>query len=266
MLNEHELQAYFDRLGYQGPRNVGGALLTALHRAHLQRIPFENLDIGLGRLLDLSPQALLCKILLQKRGGFCYELNHAFGLLLQSLGFTVSRIAARVFNGTEYGPDFDHMLLLVEAGQQSWLADVGFGDCFRSPMPLNRATVHEPGVRYFLQHDGRQQFILMQQKQGAKARPQYSLRLQSYAIDDFAGMCVYQQTSPASHFTQKSICSIATVDGRISISNNKCISTKGNERHVHSIEDETEYRKILLDRFGISLAADADIQKLMSRH
>ena len=266
MLTENQIQAYCERIAYAGPRDASSALLLALHQAHLQRIAFENLDISLGKRLDLSPAALLHKLVLQKRGGFCYELNHLFGLLLESLGFTVSRLSAQVFNGRDYGPDFDHMLLLVMLDGESWLADVGFGDSFRSPLPLSGKGVHELGMHYFLQTDGGQQLVLMQARDGGAAHPQYRFHMHPHLIQDFAEMCLYQQTSPASHFTQKSICSIATPDGRISVSNNKCISTSGTERQVHTIVDESDYRRILLRHFDMSLPVDADIRKLMSRH
>lgn len=265
MLNDKDQNAYFDRLAYTGPRTASLPVLTALHQAHLQHIPFENLDISLGRKLNLSPSALLDKVLHKKRGGFCYELNHLFGLLLESLGFEVSRLSARVFNGQQYGPDFDHMLLLVKAEGQSWLADVGFGDCFRTPLSLDGGGVHELGMHYSLQAGEGGQLVLMQARDGAAAHPEYCFSLRDHAIEDFYDMCLYQQTSPASHFTQKSICSIATPDGRVSVSNNKCIMTRIADRHVHSIADEAEYRQILREHFGVNLDAGADIKRLMAR-
>ncbi|MFZ6654963.1 arylamine N-acetyltransferase family protein [Undibacterium sp. TJN19] len=265
MLNEQDTQAYLDRIHYQGPRTASLATLTALHLAHLQHIPFENLDISLGKKLDLSAHALMDKILVQRRGGFCYELNHAFALLLATLGFDVSRIAARVFNGKDYGPDFDHMLLQVRLENQTWIADVGFGDCFRAPLLLDGEGVHELGMHYQVQPDDGGLFVLMQGKDDGSTHPQYRFSLQAYAIDDFEAMCIYQQTSPDSHFTQKSICSIATPHGRVSISNSKCIITDAGKRSVRSIHGEEEYRSLLLKHFGVNLAADTPVVKLMAR-
>lgn len=266
MLNETQVDAYLHRLTYQGSHNTDLVTLTALHQAHLQQIAFENLDISLGKKLDLSTNALLDKLLRQGRGGFCYELNQAFALLLETLGFTVSRLSAQVHNGKDYGPDFDHMLLLVHANGQDYLADVGFGDCFRSPLQLGSEGVHELGLHYYLLADGEHHYVLMQAKDGGTGHVQYRFSLQAHAIEDFFEMCEYQQTSPLSHFTQKSICSIATVAGRISISNNKCIITDDTGRHVHTIHGEDEYRAMLLEYFGVRLAGDVDVGKLLARH
>ncbi|MES2038074.1 MAG: arylamine N-acetyltransferase [Pseudomonadota bacterium] len=266
MLNETQVDAYLRRLQYHGSRAVDLATLTALHQAHLQQIAFENLDISLGKKLDLSTDALLNKLLLEGRGGFCYELNQAFALLLETLGFTVSRLSARVHNGKEYGPDFDHMLLLVHLDGQEYLADVGFGDCFRTPLQLGSEGVHELGLHYYLLADGECHYVLMQGKEGGAEQAQYRFSLLAHAIEEFFEMCEYQQTSPLSHFTQKSICSIATVAGRVSISNNKCIVTDEVGRHVHTIHGEDEYRAMLLEYFGMHLAEDAKIGKLLARH
>jgi len=271
MLNELQIQAYLDRITYTGPRVATLEVLTALHVAHLQHIPFENLDISLGRKLDLSTPALLDKLLQQQRGGFCYELNQAFSLLLQVFGFQTSLISARVFNGKDYGPDFDHMLIQVHVDGQSWIADVGFGDSFRTPLAIHGQPISELGMQYQVQTEPGSQpdaacFRLMQGKDDKDMRPQFRFSLQAFEIADFEAMCLYQQTSSLSHFTQKTICSIATPEGRISISNNKCISTERGIRHVHSIQTENEYRALLLQHFGIRLAANADVKKLMARH
>ena len=265
MLNDKDIQAYLDRIHYQGPRTADLSVLTALHLAHLHHIPFENLDISLGKKLDLSADALMDKILLQRRGGFCYELNHAFALLLATLGFDVSRVSARVFNGKDYGPDFDHMLLQVRLENQTWIADVGFGDSFRAPLSLGGEGVRELGMHYHLQPENDGLFVLMQGKDDGSTHPQYRFSLRAYDIADFEAMCVYQQTSPDSHFTQKSICSIATPHGRVSISNSKCITTDAGKRSVHSIHGEDEYRSLLLKHFGVNLPADAHIARLMAR-
>src|SRR3989304_2800207 len=99
----------------------------------MEAVPFENLDIIAGRPIVLEEEALLDKIVRRRRGGFCYELNGLFSALLRTLGFRVTRLSAGVLNedGT-FGPDFDHMTLLVEL-EDRWLADVGVGGFFREP-------------------------------------------------------------------------------------------------------------------------------------
>src|SRR4051794_41870306 len=109
-----ELQAYFDRIHYQGERAPTAAMLRELHRAHLLAVPFENLDIHLGRRIVLDEDALFDKIVRRRRGGFCYELNGLFALLLRQLGFDVTLLAAGVVRADGgFGPKFDHLTLLV---------------------------------------------------------------------------------------------------------------------------------------------------------
>src|SRR6516225_7425991 len=128
-MNEQTLAAYLQRIGAARPATVDAAALRALHRAHQMTVPFENLSIHLSEPISLDPDDLLHKIVTRRRGGFCYELNGAFALLLQALGAQVSRLAARVHGEGGLGPPFDHLALVVRLpdGSGPWLADVGFG-------------------------------------------------------------------------------------------------------------------------------------------
>ncbi len=136
-MNENELAAYLDRIGAVRPDSASAAALHALHRAHLLAVPFENLSIPLGEPISLAHGDLIGKIVTRRRGGFCYELNGAFALLLGALGFDVRLLAARVFGMGRFGPPFDHLALLVHTadGDGPWLADVGL----RQPQPLSAA-------------------------------------------------------------------------------------------------------------------------------
>ena len=111
-----DLPAYLRRINYRGEQSPTAATLRELHRAHLLAVPFENLDIHLGRTILLDQDALFDKIVTRRRGGFCYELNGLFALLLRGLGFEVTLLAAGVARATGgFGPEFDHLTLLVRA-------------------------------------------------------------------------------------------------------------------------------------------------------
>jgi N-hydroxyarylamine O-acetyltransferase len=128
------IPAYLDRISYTGPLETTADGLRALHRAHMLSVPFENLDIALGRKIICDEEAILRKIVEQRRGGFCYELNGAFAALLREVGFTVTLLSARVARQDgSYGPDFDHLTLRVDL-DEPWLADVGYGDSFVEPL------------------------------------------------------------------------------------------------------------------------------------
>ena len=140
-----DVQAYLRRIRYTEPLipgvdRPGIDLLRALHRAHLFTVPFENLDIPLGRKIICDEARFLHKIVNEQRGGFCYELNGAFAALLRVLGFRVTLLSGRVARADGgYSPEFDHLTLRVDL-EEPWLADVGFGECFLEPLRL------EPGM------------------------------------------------------------------------------------------------------------------------
>jgi len=128
--------SYLARIGYSGPIAPTTDTLRAIHHAHLLAVPFENLDIALGRKIVVDEDAFVRKVVEQRRGGFCYELNGAFAALLRALGFRVTLLSACVARdvGGE-GPEFDHLTLRVDL-EEPWLADVGFGVSFVEPLHM----------------------------------------------------------------------------------------------------------------------------------
>ena len=131
-----EINTYLERIGYSGSREPTVETLRQLHRVHMLSVPFENLDIHLGYPIGLSLPSFFDKIVRRRRGGFCYELNGLFGWLLEQLGFKVVMLSVRVFNGTQPGPEFDHLILLIKL-EENLIADVGFGDSFLEPLLLD---------------------------------------------------------------------------------------------------------------------------------
>src|SRR6266700_2545218 len=132
-----DVSSYLARIDYTGPTTPTSHTLRAIHQAHLLAVPFENLDIALGRKIVLNEETILHKVVDRRRGGFCYELNGALAALLGALGFQTTLLSARVAKdaGGE-GPEFDHLTLRVDLEQQPWLADVGFGASFLCPLRL----------------------------------------------------------------------------------------------------------------------------------
>ena len=134
-----DLDAYLARIGYGPNPGVNAEALRALHQAHLATIPFENVDIALGRGIRLDLGSLQSKLVRRHRGGYCYEHNLLFAAALERLGYDVVRLAARVRAGREQPAPRTHMMLLAEAGGKRWVSDVGFGNGLLEPLPL------EPG-------------------------------------------------------------------------------------------------------------------------
>lgn len=253
-----DIQAYLSRINYQGSIEANIEILRAIHQAHLLAVPFENLDIHLGRPITLDTDRLYEKIVNFYRGGFCYELNGLFAALLHELGFNVQRLSARVANEQGgFGIPFDHMTLIVNL-EQIWLVDVGFGDSFREPLLLNtdgvsiyNAVQEQPMGRYRISEEGESLIYWREEAEGWK--PQYKFRVQPYDLADFQNGCDYHQTSPKSSFTQRRICSLATADGRISLSDMKLYITTNGKRVERDVRSEAEYSQLLKERFGVVL-------------
>lgn len=247
-----EIQTYLDRIGYRGPLDPTAETLRALQVAHLQTVPFENLSIHARQPIVLDDESLFDKVVARRRGGFCYELNGLFAALLRALGFQVTMLSAGVAraDGT-FGPDFDHMALLVTL-EERWLADVGFGDSFRDPLRLDERGEQPEGVRSFrIDEDGDHLLLLRRDGPEEPWQPQYRFTLQPHEYPDYAGMCHFHQTSPESHFTRQTDCSLATPEGRVTLSGMKLITTRNGERQERVLDSEEERTALLRDLFGV---------------
>ena len=249
MLN---LPAYLDRISYSGPVEPTAETLRALHRAHMLTVPFENLDIALGRAIICEESSLLHKIVDLKRGGFCYELNTAFAALLRDLGFKVTLLSARVSREDgSFGPEFDHLALRVDL-EEPWLADVGFGDSFVEPLRL-RVGLDQPQDARNFRLIGEQDLLHMEMREpNADWRRQYTFTLIPRELSEFSAMCHYHQTSPKSSFTQKRVCSRATPEGRITVADGKLIVTRDGKKEESALIEE-EWRAALKVHFDIVL-------------
>ncbi len=246
-----DTNAYLNRINYHGSLDPTAETLRELQVAHLQAVPFENLSIHSGEPIVLDDQSLFEKVVARRRGGFCYELNGLFAALLRNLGFKVEMLSAGVMNSEGVvGPDFDHMTLMVVLDQR-WLADVGFGDSFLEPLLLDDRGIQAQGNRdYKIAGEG-ENLTLMQREKDGDWIAQYRFTLEPHVYSDFAEMCHYHQTSPESHFTKAPLCSLATIDGRITLSGGRFITTVKDGRQEVSVSDEGEFAKLLRERFGI---------------
>lgn len=247
-----DLGAYLSRIEYRGPLDPTSETLNGLHRAHLYAVPFENLDIFLGRPIILNEERIYKKIVGCRRGGFCYELNGLFAFLLRKLGFVVDLLAAEVADGEgNWGIAFDHIALRIRLNPDR-LADVGFGDSFIEPLLLEEtgAQIQERGCYRII---SREQYKIYQRLDHGSWRDEYRFTLEPHALIDFAGGCEYHQTSPASGMTKRRVCSRATPEGRITLSDMKWITTKNGEREVCLLSEDAEYWAILRKHFMIRL-------------
>ncbi|HYN15138.1 MAG TPA: arylamine N-acetyltransferase [Terriglobales bacterium] len=247
-----DVAAYLERIGYEGSPAPTLDTLRAVHRRHMLTVPFENLDIHLGRTIVLDEAAFFDKIVRQHRGGFCYELNGLFAALLRQLGYEVDLLSGRVANEIgRFGPEFDHLVLRVRLDGQPWIADVGFGDSFVDPLALEGGEQSSGGMMYFI--DSRPEGLIVLRKENGAWSAKYVFTLQPHRLEEFAGMCVYHQTSPNSTFPRARICTRATPQGRITLSEMRLIQTMNGERTERMLESEEQYQQALLEYFGIEM-------------
>ena len=248
-----KIEAYLERINYHGSLSPTARTLRELQVAHLLAVPFENLSIHAGEPVVLEDNALFAKIVERRRGGFCYEANGLFAALLRALGFNVSMLSAEVARATGgFGPAFDHMALMVDL-EKRWLVDVGFGDSFLEPLLLDERSVQVQGDGRAFRIDADGPFLVLMQRDGAGDwEPEYRFTLTPHEFIDYAGMCRFHQTSPQSHFTRGRICSRATADGRITLSEMRFIRTSVKEgRQESTLTSEQEYAAVLREHFGI---------------
>src|SRR5215203_4617911 len=245
-----DVDAYLKRIDYRGWLEPTAETLRALQLAHLFAVPFENLSIHAGEPIVLEDAALFRKIVAERRGGFCYEVNGLFAGLLGTLGFDVKMLAAGVANAQGgFGPVFDHMTLMVTL-EQRWLADVGFGDSFLEPLLLDSRVEQVQGTRAFRIVEDGTYLILERRNQGGDWQAQYRFTLQPYEFSDYEEMCRFHQTSPESHFTKAPLCSLPSENGRITLTGLRLITTSDpqqlrDERTLGGVE---EYNQLLRDR------------------
>lgn len=244
--------AYLSRIGLL-PNHLepNDEVLRLLQRSHLLTVPFENLDIHWKRPIVLDIEKFYAKIVGERRGGFCYELNGLFNELLRSLDFKTRLVSARVFNGVEHGPEYDHAAIIVTIDEDKYLADVGFGDFSTEPLRFSLgAEQHDPaGVFVIRRFDD--EYFEVAKREGGEWKSEYVFKDLPRELSEFTEMCDFQQYSSESHFTKGKLCSILTEDGRKTLTENKFLLTIGQERREEKIESSEAFSLVLLREFGI---------------
>ncbi|WTT35972.1 arylamine N-acetyltransferase [Kitasatospora sp. NBC_00085] len=248
-LTAAQVDAYLARIGAVRPGRPSEAALAQLQRAHLDAVPFENLSVHLGEPVLLGTGDLFEKIVTRRRGGFCYELNASFAALLRALGYRVSLLGARVCDGDRLGPPFDHLALRVDLGGP-WLADVGFGRFSRLPLRLDdRGQQPDPAGEFTITPYGGDELDVRMD-----GEPQYRLGLRPYEPADFVPTCWWQATSPDSHFTRSTTCSLPAPDGgRVTLSGTRLIRTGADGGRTEELLDEAAALAAYRSLFGIAL-------------
>lgn len=232
-----KVNPYLQRIGAGNPKQINLQTLSLLQLQHMLNIPFENLDVIQHVPIPLDVEAYYRKVVLNQRGGFCYELNGLFNWLLQNVGFN-SRIVSGTINRSDgsWAKTGSHACIIVEL-EQLYLVDVGFGDSARIPLPLTEEIREDTSGSYRVVTVEEGIYDLQRQKEQEEWNTLYRIDLAPRKLADFEEACHFNQTSPESHFTQKEIVTIAILDGRITLSGNSLTITRHGEKQQMTISD-----------------------------
>jgi N-hydroxyarylamine O-acetyltransferase len=249
-----DIEKYLSRINYKGDIQLNHKCLSDIHECHAYSIPFETLDIHIGRPINLELDSVYEKVISNKRGGFCYELNYLFFTLLVELGFKCSMISSRIWNEEVYGPPFDHMSLKVDLDDE-WLLDVGFGDLFIRPLKIKDQFDQEDKFNtYRIKQLDKTKFLLFAKpRNDLDFEEKYEFDTKPRVIGDFQDQCDFKQYSPESHFVKKVICTIPISTGRKSLTNDSFTKKIGNRKDRVPINSPIEFNEVLKREFSITL-------------
>ena len=257
-----DLDAYLARLTLGARPSPDAEGLTRLQRAHRQAIPFENLDVILGRGIRIDSDAVFAKLVTARRGGYCFEHNRLFGDALAALGFEARPVLARVWMmDPPATPGLTHTLSLVTIDGQGWIADPGFGGSYTPPMPvIDGATAEAPdGAKFRLVRDATYGWMLSRDANDAGGEgwhDQYSFTLAQVWDADLAMGNHWCATSSDSRFTTSRIVSVVLPNGFASLNGTAYHRRNGAEETRAEISDPRVYRMRLSMMFGLELSTD----------
>ena len=263
-----DLDPYLARIGLPAAPSPTAEGLAQLQRAHRLAIPFENLDVILGRAIAIDSDSVFAKLVTARRGGYCFEQNRLFGDALDAVGFVARPLLARVWLGIKGPPPpRTHTVSLVTIDGQDWIADAGFGGSYAPPMPLVEGeTADAPdGARFRLMRDPLHGWMLERDGHpgttdgrggGDGWQPQYSFSLDPVFANDLILSNFWTSTAPESRFRQARIASIVLPQGLASLTDRAYRRRNGDKEASGEIVDPRVYRMRLSLLFGIDLSAD----------
>jgi N-hydroxyarylamine O-acetyltransferase len=260
-----DLKAYFDRIGFKGEARPDAATLRALHRAHMLAIPYEALDVQLGRPLTPDPQAAFDKIVTRRRGGWCYEMNGLFGAALAEIGFKVTRMAGAAMR--EFRGDFtigSHLVLLVELGEP-WIADVGFGDGALEPFPLRAGPLRVEGYDFRLETLDERWWRFHNHEFGGAKSFDFVVEPADPAL--LAEKCAWLQDAPDSHFNLYLICQRYRGDEILQLIGRTYNQVRPGVKQQRLIGSADELVSVLKTDFTLDVPEAADLwPAIVARH
>jgi N-hydroxyarylamine O-acetyltransferase len=258
-----QLSAYLDRIHYSGSLDLTYETLAGIHRAHQLSIPYENLDIHLGRYMPLEEAYLFDKMVIRRRGGWCYEMNGLLAWALREVGFNVTLLAGAIARETgDSTATGNHLVLRVDL-DRPYLADVGFSFSFHQPIPLEPGVHQQKSRQYQLRREEAQWFFQNLTEGG----PTCDFTLESRPFAYFAPKSHERQIDPASDFVRFAFCHLFTANGIVRLKEAVLRRYVGSDMTEQILEDEQTYEQVLFDEFGLKIDRISDLwHKVRTRH
>ncbi len=249
-----DLDGYFERINYSGSREATEETLNKLHICHAMNVPFENLDVFYKKPPQLDEASLYNKIVKNKRGGYCFEMNGIFSIVLKRLGFKVTDLLAKVFvEGIGYTAK-THQVILVEINGRKWVVDVGFGnDGLLAPLRLEENTDQKQYAHVYNLIKEPQYGYLLRKKTGDKYNNLYAFTLEECRPEDFIMSNHFTATYPESFFLLMRMCTMPTKEGRITLTDTHFKVIENGDIKETEIKNEEEFRTCLKDYFRLDL-------------
>jgi len=248
------LDAYLERIAWGGATSPTLETLAGLLRAHMSTIPFENLDVLLGRPIRLDLDSVHEKLVGARRGGYCFEHTTLFAAAIEALGFRPARHSARVllfFPRTE--SPRTHMFLTVLLPEGRFVADPGFGGPgSQRPVPLVDAGGERPAAAtHWMARDG--EYWVLRTQEGEASRDAWVSTLEQDNPVDFVMANHFTSTHPRSPFVNRILMSLFTQNGRVTVANRDVTITAGETSRSTQLADRVALRALLVAHFGFDL-------------
>lgn len=252
--NLFNINGYLKRIKYEGKRDVSYETLYSLHIAHALNIPFENLDVYYRKPILLDRESLYKKIVENRRGGYCFEMNGLFSIVLKELGFKVTDLLAKVTTDGENYTAKTHQTLMVEIGDKRWLADVSFGrDGIIAPLLLQAGVEQQQfDHTYRLIKDHKFGYVL-QNKVEDEYRYMYAFTLDECYPADYLMSNHFTSTFPDSWFTQMKFCTMPTKEGRITLTDEHFKIIAKSEVSEIKVTNNAQFKELLKKYFALNL-------------
>lgn len=251
---DFQVDQYLKRIGAEHPRDLSPQSLAALTRAHLERVPFEVLEMTEAHMEpSLEPEALFEKIVTNHRGGYCFELNKLFYLLLEALGFSCYPVGVRVLMGRPEPRPISHRGIVVCFGTEKWYCDVGFGG--QGPKGIVRLsdtgvqTLTYESFQVLQEEDG--SFVIVY-LDGARQTRMLKFRDEPWLDVDFALLNGYYGTHSRSPFIQRKILYLCDSEGWISLVGDTYTRFHRGQTTARTVT-EAEARALVTTEFGLHI-------------